>query len=120
MPAAMWTRREKPDCMFVEQPLAYDDLAGLAKLTPVSPVPIGADEGIHSLPDIEAHEQAGVGGVSLKLIKLGGMRAAVEAAQLCAAARPRGEHRRQDRRIEHRLGRRRSTSPALPRTSIGA
>ena len=70
--------------LFVEQPLAHDDLSGLAKLTRVSPVPIGADEGIHSLHDIEAHEQAGAGGVSLKLIKLGGMRAAVEAAQMCA------------------------------------
>lgn len=70
--------------LFVEQPLAYDDLGGLAKLTRVSPVPIGADEGIHSLHDIDAHEHAGAGGVSLKLIKLGGMRAAVEAAQLCA------------------------------------
>ena len=70
--------------LFVEQPLAHDDLGALAKLTRVSPVPIGADEGIHSLHDIEAHERAGAGGVSLKLIKLGGMRAAVEAAQLCA------------------------------------
>jgi muconate cycloisomerase len=70
--------------LFVEQPLAYDDLGALARLARVSPVPIGADEGIHSLHDIEAHERAGAGGVSLKLIKLGGMHAAVEAAQLCA------------------------------------
>jgi muconate cycloisomerase len=70
--------------MFVEQPLAYDDLGALAKLARISPVPIGADEGIHSLHDIEVHEHAGAGGVSLKLIKLGGMHAAVEAAQLCA------------------------------------
>jgi muconate cycloisomerase len=70
--------------MFVEQPLAHDDLNALSRLTHVSPTPIGADEGIHSLADIEAHERCGVGGVSLKLIKLGGMGAAVEAAQLCA------------------------------------
>jgi muconate cycloisomerase len=70
--------------MFVEQPLVHDDLGGLTKLTRMSPVPIGADEGIHSLHDIEAHERAGAGGVSLKLIKLGGISAAVEAAQLCA------------------------------------
>ncbi|MGE3159342.1 MAG: mandelate racemase/muconate lactonizing enzyme family protein, partial [Xanthobacteraceae bacterium] len=38
--------------MFVEQPLAYDDLGALAKLARVSPVPIGADEGIHTLHDI--------------------------------------------------------------------
>jgi muconate cycloisomerase len=68
---------------FVEQPLAYDDLGGLGRLTRLSPTPIGADEGIHSLADIEAHERYGASGVSLKLIKLGGMSAAVEAARLC-------------------------------------
>jgi len=68
---------------FLEQPLAHDDLAGLAALTRVSPTPIGADEAIHSLADIDAHARAGVGGVSLKLIKLGGMAAALQAAILC-------------------------------------
>jgi muconate cycloisomerase len=69
--------------LFVEQPLAPDDLGSLARLTRLAPMPIGADEGIHSLADIEAHERCGAGGVSLKLIKLGGMSAALEAAQLC-------------------------------------
>ena len=46
-------------------------------------MPIGVDEGIHSLADIEAARTRGAGGVSLKLIKLGGMSAAVEAGQLC-------------------------------------
>src|SRR5882757_4414121 len=69
--------------MFVEQPLAHDDRNGLGRLTRLSPTPIGADEGIHSLADIAAHERAGAGGVSLKLIKLGGISAAVEGAQLC-------------------------------------
>jgi muconate cycloisomerase len=69
--------------MFVEQPLAQDDHSALARLTRLSPTPIGADEGIHCLADIEAHERCGAGGVSLKLIKLGGMSAAVEAARLC-------------------------------------
>jgi muconate cycloisomerase len=68
--------------MFVEQPLAYGDLGALARLTRLAPMAIGADEGIHSLADIEAHAKCGVNGVSLKLIKLGGMSAAVEAAQL--------------------------------------
>src|SRR5262245_4275602 len=40
---------------FLEQPLGHADLAGLAALTRMSPIPIGADEGIHSLADIEAH-----------------------------------------------------------------
>jgi len=69
--------------MFVEQPLVHDDLGALARLTALSPTPIGADEGIHSLADIESHERCGAGGVSLKLIKLGGLSVAVEAAQLC-------------------------------------
>jgi muconate cycloisomerase len=69
--------------MFVEQPLEYDDLDGLSQLTRISPTPIGADEGIHSLADIESHQRCGAGGVSLKLIKLGGVGAALKAAQLC-------------------------------------
>jgi muconate cycloisomerase len=73
----------KAGLMFVEQPLAYDDLKGLAALTRGSKVPLGADEGIHSLADIEAHARAGAGGVSLKLIKLGGLANAIAAANLC-------------------------------------
>jgi muconate cycloisomerase len=69
--------------LFLEQPLAPDDLAGLAGLTRASHVPIGADEGIHSLADVEAHARVGTGGLSLKLIKLGGSTAALEAAKLC-------------------------------------
>jgi muconate cycloisomerase len=46
-------------------------------------VPIGVDEGIHSLADITTSARAGAGGVSLKLIKLGGISAAVEAGKLC-------------------------------------
>src|SRR5262245_60885498 len=69
--------------MFLEQPLGHTDLSGLAALTRTAPIPIGADEGIHSLHDIEAHAQAGAGGLSLKLIKLGGLGAALEAGRLC-------------------------------------
>jgi muconate cycloisomerase len=75
------TRQAK--LLFLEQPLAPADLAGLGTLARLSPIPIGADEGIHALHDIEAHAQHGTGGVSLKLIKLGGFSAALEAAALC-------------------------------------
>jgi muconate cycloisomerase len=73
----------KVGLLFVEQPLAHDDLKGLASLARATRVPIGADEGIHSLADIEAHARAGAGGVSLKLIKLGGVANALAAAKLC-------------------------------------
>ena len=76
-------RTREADLEFLEQPLAHDDLAGFAALARAAPVPIGADEGIHSIADVEAHARCGAGGVSLKLIKLGGMTAALEAAMLC-------------------------------------
>jgi muconate cycloisomerase len=80
-------RTRAANLMFVEQPLAHDDLAGLKALARRSPVPIGIDEGIHSLADIEAHARAGAGGVSLKLIKLGGISVALAAANLCRRLR---------------------------------
>lgn len=75
------TRKAK--LVFVEQPLAHDDLAGLRKLTRATRVPIGIDEGIHGIADLAAHARAGAGGVSLKLIKLGGITQALAAAKLC-------------------------------------
>ena len=76
-------KTRKAGLMFVEQPLAYDDIAGLKALTKATKVPIGIDEGIHGLADIEASARAGAGGISLKLIKLGGITGALEAASLC-------------------------------------
>ena len=68
---------------FIEQPLAAYDLAGLKTLTRGSKTPIGMDESIHSLADVEAVKRAGAKGVSLKLIKLGGFREAFAAGKLC-------------------------------------
>jgi muconate cycloisomerase len=76
-------KTRKARLMFVEQPLAYDDVEGLKKLARSTKVPIGVDEGIHSFADITTSARAGAGGVSLKLIKLGGITAAVEAGKLC-------------------------------------
>jgi muconate cycloisomerase len=67
--------------LFLEQPLGPHDLSALAALARSSPIPLGADEGIHSLADVTRHAQAGAGGVSLKLIKLGGISVAIEAAR---------------------------------------
>jgi len=76
-------KTRKAKLMFVEQPLAYDDIEGLKKLARGAKVPIGIDEGIHSLADLAVSARAGAGGVSLKLIKLGGIMAAIEAGKLC-------------------------------------
>jgi muconate cycloisomerase len=69
--------------LFLEQPFEPTDMQGLAALARAAPIAIGADEGIHSLHDIEAHAAAGAGGVSLKLIKLGGFSGGLAAAALC-------------------------------------
>ena len=45
--------------LFLEQPFEPDDMNGLAALARATPIAIGADEGIHSLHDIEAHAAAG-------------------------------------------------------------
>ena len=70
---------------FFEQPVVADDLAGMAAVAEAAPeLAIGADEGIHSLADIARHhERKAARGVSLKAIKLGGIRAVAEAARLC-------------------------------------
>jgi muconate cycloisomerase len=74
---------EEAGLLFLEQPFEPTDMKGLAALARTAPIAIGADEGIHSLHDIEAHADAGAGGVSLKLIKLGGFGAALAAGALC-------------------------------------
>jgi L-alanine-DL-glutamate epimerase-like enolase superfamily enzyme len=70
---------------FFEQPVASHDLDGMAAVVAAADgIAIGADEGIHGLNDIQRHhDRKAARGVSLKTIKLGGMRGVVEAAQLC-------------------------------------
>jgi muconate cycloisomerase len=59
---------------FIEQPIHGADLEGMQQIVAAGPVPVGADEGIHSIADIDRHHslKAAHGG-SLKIIKLGGI-----------------------------------------------
>ena len=69
---------------FFEQPVMADDLDAMAAVAAATPIAIGADEGIHSLEDIRRHhERKAAQGVSLKAIKLGGVRALTDAGRLC-------------------------------------
>jgi muconate cycloisomerase len=69
---------------FFEQPVAADELAGMAKVAAATDIAIGADEGIHSLDDIRRHHDSKAArGVSLKAIKLGGIGAVSKAGALC-------------------------------------
>ncbi|MFG1272305.1 mandelate racemase/muconate lactonizing enzyme family protein [Xanthobacter flavus] len=67
--------------LYLEQPLPAESIDELAELNRLGTVPIGIDEGIHSRADIETHAQRGAAaGISLKLIKLGGMIATLDCA----------------------------------------
>ena len=76
-------RTREAELAFIEQPLSAGDLTGLKALARATKTPIGMDESIHSLADIEAVRRAGAKGVSLKLIKLNGFREAYAAGKLC-------------------------------------
>ena len=73
---------------FFEQPVAADDLAGMAAVAAAATdIAIGADEGIHSLADIRRHhERKAARGVSLKAIKLGGIARGGRGRRGCATA----------------------------------
>ena len=69
---------------FLEQPVAAEDLAGMASVVAASRVKIACDEGMQSVADLERHhEMRAAHGTSLKLIKLGGMRPLYQTALLC-------------------------------------
>ena len=70
---------------FFEQPVMADDLGEMAKVAAVdAAIAVGADEGIHSLADIQRHhDRKAARGTSLKAIKLGGLRGLTAAGTLC-------------------------------------
>jgi muconate cycloisomerase len=71
---------------FIEQPVAASDLDAMATVARATPVPVGTDEGVHSLADIERHHAVGAArGASLKTIKLGGLSQVMAAGRLMHA-----------------------------------
>lgn len=57
----------------VEQPVAKADIAAMGRVQAVCPVPVVADESLQTLADIERLAAAGVQGINLKLMKVGGL-----------------------------------------------
>ena len=67
---------------FFEQPVSAEDVSLIKEVATLSSVPLGADEGVHSLSDIsELVSVSAIKGCSLKTIKLGGIMAVMEAAK---------------------------------------
>lgn len=69
---------------FIEQPVSRTDPEALIRVAERSPVPICADEGAGSLEAVVALAGSAVSGVSLKLIKHGGIRGVMSGASVCA------------------------------------
>lgn len=89
---------------YLEQPVAAQDVAGMARVQAEAPCPLCVDEGLHGLADIERHASArAAGGFGLKAIKLGGICPLLEADALCT-----------------RLGLRTTLACKIAETSIGA
>jgi L-alanine-DL-glutamate epimerase-like enolase superfamily enzyme len=61
------------DLEMVEQPVARDDIAGMGHVQAHSDVPVVADESVQTLSDVEELAAAGVRGINLKLMKIGGL-----------------------------------------------
>jgi L-alanine-DL-glutamate epimerase-like enolase superfamily enzyme len=71
---------------FLEQPFRVGMMDAMARLHRATGMALCADESIQDAGDIALHGEAGAAqGVSLKLIKLGGTRALVDAGRLCVA-----------------------------------
>ena len=83
--AAVYARGVEDTALaYFEQPVAAHDIEGMAKVARASRIPVGCDEGLHSLEDLQRHHEAGAaGGFSLKTIKLGGMKPVMDAGLLC-------------------------------------
>ncbi len=80
-------RMEELGVELFEQPVAYDDLAGLTRVSAAVDMAIEADESAQSLGDVQRLVAIrAVDSVSLKIPKLGGLAKTREAARLCADA----------------------------------
>jgi L-alanine-DL-glutamate epimerase-like enolase superfamily enzyme len=78
----------KYDVQFVEQPVPVADLKGLAKVKENSPVPVMADESVHSPEDATRVIKAeAVDFINIKLMKSGGILKARKIAAVAEAAK---------------------------------
>lgn len=74
------------DVHSIEQPVAYDNVDAMAKLTAVSRVPVMADQMVRTASDIVAVAERGAAHmVSLKLTKMGSVGECLRAIDVCAA-----------------------------------
>jgi L-alanine-DL-glutamate epimerase-like enolase superfamily enzyme len=69
---------EQFDLEMIEQPLEKGDIEGMGKVQSATNIPIVADESVQTMQNIEDLASAGVKGINLKLMKVGGISPAVK------------------------------------------
>lgn len=80
-------RMEAYHLEMIEQPLAKEAIAEMGLLQSRTKIPIVADESVQTAADVQALADAGVSGVNIKLMKVGGL---TPALRLIRLARERG------------------------------
>jgi L-alanine-DL-glutamate epimerase-like enolase superfamily enzyme len=58
-----------------------DDIAGMGRVQTCTPLPVVADESVQTMEHVERLAEAGVQGLNLKLMKLGGLTSAIKVAR---------------------------------------
>lgn len=69
---------ERLDVELLEQPLGISELEAMGDLQKLTSIPIVADESVRTLQDVKVLQEAGVRGVNIKLMKVGGLTPALE------------------------------------------
>ena len=78
---------ERYDVEIAEQPVRWDDLEGMAYVTKMSPIPIMADESVHTPEDaIKVVKMGAADYINIKLMKAGGLLKARKIAAISEAA----------------------------------
>ena len=91
------------ECFF-EQPCARDDIDGLEAVQAAAPgVPVVADESLHEPADLEAivARRGRIGGINLKVVKLGGILEALDMGRRARPCRPTSWWAAWSRRARH-------------------
>lgn len=79
-------RARDANLLFMEQPLHSEDLDGMAALARLSPIPLNGDESVSGIASLLAlHRSGAIQGANIKIIKMGGMGATVQAMTVCGA-----------------------------------
>jgi L-alanine-DL-glutamate epimerase-like enolase superfamily enzyme len=86
--ASTYVRRmEAYELEMIEQPLAREAIAEMGLLQSQTAIPVVADESVQTMDDVERLADAGVSGINVKLMKVGGLGPAL---RLIHRARERG------------------------------